>query len=44
MTCLLGYGSVLKVNSFLYITHVYKEGRFFFARQLAKIIMGENGP
>jgi hypothetical protein len=44
MTCLLGYGSVLRVDNFLYITHVYKEGRFFLQGSQQKIIMGENGP
>jgi len=43
MTCLLGYGSVLGVFSYLYITHGYKEGRFFFFNSQQKIIMGENG-
>src|SRR5210317_1665804 len=44
MTCLLGYGSVLRVERFLYITHVCKEGRFFLEAVSKKLSWARMGP
>jgi len=44
MTCLLGCGSVLRVVRLFYITHVYKEGRFFFKAASKKLAWARMGP